>query len=207
MSWSLHRPNPSSHETSSSSSTTTNNYCRRKLVIAFLFVAVNLLKWNNNLLISTSSNNSLSSSSSSSSIPFPLTTVAYAISITSCTTKLSSSLLDAASVLRQSILLNSWPLHPTSQYGATFYAFTIMKTAAASSSSSQPLSSTSSLHKDSREDITMLQDECSRILSLAGWEVLPQGKPVHTELIKEPEGSILKKGIGRYEEELRHMHY
>ncbi len=53
-------------------------------------------------------------------------------------------------------------------------------------------------HDADQNIIAIHQDECSRILSLAGWEVLPQSRPVNPELIKEPEGSILKMGIGRY---------
>ena len=176
--WSLH-PNPSS----------TNN-CRRRLAISLLFVIVNLLQWNA-VLISTSSSPS-SSEEATTTLPLPLATVAYAISITSCTNKLSYSLFDAASVLRQSILLNSWPLHPTSQYGATFYAFTMANT-------EQPRPSSLSEEENDADQVTAMhyQDECSRILSLAGWEVLPQSRPVSPELIKEPEGSILKMGIGR----------
>ena len=169
------RSKPSSAETSSA-----HNHCLRRLVVAFLFVIANLWHWNNNVvtLLSTSSSSSSSSGTSTAALPSsPLATVAYAISITSCTSKLSSTLFDAASVLRQSILLNSWPLHPSSRYGAAFYAFTISMTTTTTT--------------------TTTQDECSRILSLAGWTVLPQSRPVHPELIKEPEGSILKMGIGR----------
>ena len=166
------KPTPSSAETSSA------HHCLslRRLIVAFLFVIVNLWHWNNIVvtLLSTSSPSSSSSGTSTAALPLPLATVAYAISITSCTSKLSSTLFDAASVLRQSILLNSCPLHPSSRYGAAFYAF--------------PISMTTT---------TTTQDECSRILSLAGWTVLPQSRPVHPELIKEPEGSILKMGIGR----------
>jgi len=178
MSW--HRPQPSSH-----ASPSTKHLRRRPLAIAFLFVIANLLHWNNVLISSYSSLSSSTSSSgeaSATSTKVPLATVAYAISITSCTSKLSSSLFDAASVLRQSIVLNSWPLHPASQYEAKFYAFTL-----------KPPGSLTV-----EEEIARLsQDECSRILTLAGWEVLPQSRPVHPELIKEPEGSILKKNIGR----------
>ena len=174
----MSRPQPSSHASPST------KHRRRPLAIAFLFVIANLLHWNNVLISSYSSLSSSTSSSgeaSATSTKVPLATVAYAISITSCTSKLSSSLFDAASVLRQSIVLNSWPLHPTSQYEAKFYAFTL-----------KPPGSLTA------EEIARLsQDECSRILTLAGWEVLPQSRPVHPELIKEPEGSILKKDIGR----------
>ncbi len=168
---------------------TSTTHCRRRLVISFLFVIGNLLQWNA-VFISTSLP---ASSSEVTTLPLPLlATVAYAISITSCTNKLSSSLFDAVSVLRQSILLNSWPLHPTSQYGATFYAFTVMKT------EQQPRPSALSKDEhDADQNIAIHQDECSRILSSAGWEVLPQSRPVYPELIKEPEGSILKMGIGR----------
>ena len=162
------RSKPSSAETSSA-----HNHCLRRLVVAFLFVIANLWHWNNSILILSTPSSGATRTSTDTTVPSsPLATVAYAISITSCTSKLSSTLFDAASVLRQSILLNSWPLHPSSRYGAAFYAFTISTT-------------------------TTTQDECSRILSLAGWTVLPQSRPVHPELIKEPEGSILKMGIGR----------
>ena len=166
------RSKPSSAETSSA-----HHSCLslRRLVVAFLFVIANLWHWNNNVLILSTSSSGATRTSTDTTVPSsPLATVAYAISITSCTSKLSSTLFDAASVLRQSILLNSWPLHPSSRYGAAFYAFTISMTTT-----------------------TTTQDECSRILSLAGWTVLPQSRPVHPELIKEPEGSILKMGIGR----------
>jgi len=39
-------------------------------------------------------------------------------------------------------------------------------------------------------------DRCYQILSLAGWEMLPQDPPLYNSLIKEPAGSILKMGIG-----------
>lgn len=98
--------------------------------------------------------------------------MAYAISITSCNFKLTRRLFDGAAVLKRSIELNSWPKHPHSRYASNFYALV--------------------LKQDDGE-----LDECSKILQLAGWEVLLQDNPiVYTNLIKEPEGSSLKAGIG-----------
>ena len=202
----LHHPKPpvssSSRESSSSSSPSSSSsfsfHFRRRLAIAFLFVISNLFRWNTStaLVTPTSSSRSSYHSSSTTSLAeasLPLATAAYAISITSCTSKLSSSLFDAASVLRQSIVLNSWPLHPNSRYGAQFYAFTLKSPPSNDDNGEINATKTTT----AAAAAIAYGDECSRLLSLAGWEVLPQDRPVHPELIKEPEGSILKAGIGR----------
>jgi len=95
----------------------------------------------------------------------PHATVGYAVSITACSGKLSAWIFDAASVLRRSVQLNSWPVHNESSYAAEFYAF------------SHPSF-----------------DSCNEALSLAGWRVLQQGF-IDVSSMDEPEGSILKEGI------------
>jgi len=143
----------------------------RRLLIALIFVIVSVLRWDRDLDILTSAYHSTHSKPSPSSPAQPLATVGYAISITKCAPK--PRFFDAAAVLRRSIQLNSWPLHATSRYGAKFYAFTTKPT-----DGSDPAN-----------------DKCFQILSLAGWEVLPQPPPLYPSLIKEPEGSVLRTGI------------
>ena len=135
----------------------------RLMIIASLFVLVNL-QWAT-VLISPPPM-SYSRSVGRRSRREPLATVGYAVSITACSGKLSARVFDAASVLRRSVQLNSWPVHNESSYAAEFYAF------------SHPSF-----------------DSCNEALSLAGWRVLPQGF-IDVSSMDEPEGSSLKEGIG-----------
>ena len=140
-----------------------NGVLRRRLIIASIFAIICIRRWHRDLN-SISNNDGLMLPSPPSSLP--LATVAYAVSITSCSPKLAARLYDAAAVLRRSIQLNSYPMNANSRYGAKFYAFSLN------------------------------QDSCTARLSLAGWEVLLQDPPIYRELIKEPKGSVLKMGIG-----------
>jgi len=140
---------------------------KRRLLMALCFTFVSVLRWNRDLNSIPSTATLPKPSATSLSPPEPLATAAYAVSITSCSSKLFARLFDAAAVLRRSIQLNSWPLHPDSRYAARFYAFT-----------QKP------------------NETCYQILTLAGWEVIPQDPPLYNSLIKEPSGSTLRNGIG-----------
>ena len=100
----------------------------------------------------------------------------YAVSITGCSSKLQRSLYDAAAVLKRSIELNAYPLKSGSRYAAKFYAFTLKP-------------------EDGSDPARV--DRCYQILSKAGYEVVPQDKPIYTSLIQEPKGAggMLKNGI------------
>lgn len=155
---------------------------KRQFLIAIIFVAISIIRIRNvdfytTLLsssFSSSSQNNNNSTSSSTQHNLPLATVAYAISITSCGPKLSQRLFDAAAVLKRSIELNSYPMHNSSRYEPKFYAFTLKP------------------EKGDPKD-----DNCYKILELAGWTMRPENEPLYIDLIKEPAGSILKMGIGR----------
>mmetsp|Transcript_18231 Transcript_18231/g.33223 ORF Transcript_18231/g.33223 Transcript_18231/m.33223 type:complete len:531 (+) Transcript_18231:12-1604(+) len=146
----------------------------RRLFIASIFAIISILRWDRDLTTPISTTAHFDSSSPSSPA-LPLATVAYAVSITKCSPKLSARLYDAAVVLKRSIELNSWPLHPDSRYAAKFYAFTLKPA-------------------DNSDPATV--DRCYQVLTLAGFEVVPQDPPLYPQLIKEPEGSVLKMGIG-----------
>ena len=153
----------------------------RQFLIAIIFVAISIIRIRNvdfytTLLSSSFSSSSQNNNSTSSSTQhnLPLATVAYAISITSCGPKLSQRLFDAAAVLKRSIELNSYPMHNSSRYEPNFYAFTLKP------------------EKGDPKD-----DNCYKILELAGWTMRPENEPLYIDLIKEPAGSILKMGIGR----------
>ena len=136
----------------------------RLTIIASLFVLVNL-QWSAVLTIPPPTSYSRSVGIRRRRRE-SLATVGYAVSITACSGKLSARVFDAASVLRRSVQLNSWPVHNQSSYAAEFYAF------------SHPSF-----------------DSCNEALSLAGWRVLPQGF-IDVSSMEEPEGSSLKGGIG-----------
>lgn len=149
---------------------------RRRLVIALAFVVVSVFRWDRDLAAPTTSAAVYANATSRPSpASLPVATVAYAVSITRCSPKLSGRLFDAGAVLRRSIQLNSWPMHPESRYAAKFYAFTLRPA------------------DGSAPEIT---DRCFQVLEKAGWEVLPQDPPLYPELIEEPDGSALKTNIG-----------
>ena len=159
-----------------------NNTQKRRLIIASIFAIFSILRLNRDLnkwiaVAGDSIETSIiiASSFSITAQSLPIATAAYAVSITSCGPKLSARLYDAAAVLRKSIELNSYPLNKESRYGAKFYSFTLK----------QP---------DGSDPAVV--DRCYQLLQKAGWDPLPQDPPIYPSLIKEPEGAVLKMGIG-----------
>jgi len=156
-------------------SNTSNAHIQRKVLIALLFALISIVRWNRDLAKTAPISASDFRFAIATPEELPLATVGYAVSITKCSPKLANRLYDAAMVLKRSIEIVSYPIHPDSRYGAAFYAFTLKS-------------------EDPNYDPAK-SDRCHQALSLAGWKVLPQDKPLYPELIKEPEGSGLKMGI------------
>mmetsp|Transcript_24990 Transcript_24990/g.42492 ORF Transcript_24990/g.42492 Transcript_24990/m.42492 type:complete len:522 (+) Transcript_24990:45-1610(+) len=154
-----------------------NNPTYRRLLIAIAFISITIRNWDDKELLRAFRNASVSSTDNTSTSSIisdgPVTTVAYAISITSCSHKLNP--FDPAAVLKRSIELNSWPKHPKSRYASEFYVF--IKTSNA-------------------KQYNHIADRCGSLLSLAGWNIIPQEEQVYQGLIKEPPESILKNNIG-----------
>ena len=108
------------------------------------------------------------SSSIQSTPSVPIATVAYVISLTSCTPNFARHLYDIVSILRRSIQLNSFPRHPHSRYASKLYAFTIGN-----------------------------DEPCQTFLRLAGAKVVVQDPPIDISFIQTPDGSNLKSGISK----------
>ncbi|CAB9509740.1 expressed unknown protein [Seminavis robusta] len=116
----------------------------------------------------------ITSSSSSAELQtpsLPTAKVVFVVSLTSCLPKFKRTLFDAASVLRRSIELNTYPLHPNASYQADLVALLP----------------------------THLQQPngCGSILEQAGFDVRIVPLPVSPDEIRGGEGFILKDAIHR----------
>ena len=131
------------------------------------------MEWNENM-IAAAFLNTKTRGFLSSTVPRgePVTTVAYLISITGCSTKFvqNAKLYDMAAVLKKSIDLNSYPRHSTSRYASKAFVITTPET------------------RDSK---------CVELLQAAGFEPKLFDFPVQIDSIQEVEGAILRDRIGK----------
>ncbi|CAJ1944495.1 unnamed protein product [Cylindrotheca closterium] len=68
------------------------------------------------------------SQSVGTNVTAPITTVAYLVSVTGCTKSFATKIYDFGAVLKKSIDLNSFPLHPRSRYGSKTFVLVTPET-------------------------------------------------------------------------------